>query len=181
MNRPPWPAYFMDLARVASTRSTCDRKHVGAVLVIDHRVIATGYNGSAPGAPHCDDVGHDMHGQHCSGCGVLRGRETGVMCLGPEAVNDLHQWTGGNCIRTIHAEENAILQAARHGVRVAGAHAYVNTFPCWRCFQALAGAGVTAVFYDDEYRNDARVLEYAKLSGMTVERLAVGYIRNLGG
>jgi deoxycytidylate deaminase len=106
-------------------------------LVVDKRIIATGYNGSVPGAEHCDDVGHDM--------------------------------VNGHCVRTTHAEVNAVAQAARFGAAVRGASCYVNTFPCWGCFKVLAGAGVLRVYYDDEYREDPRVKDAALVAGMTVE------------
>lgn len=127
MTRPSWDDYFLGIAEAVSRRGTCNRKHVGAVLVnSDTRsILATGYGGSAPGEPHCDDVGHDM--------------------------------VDGHCIRTTHAEINAIAQAARSGTRVDGATLYTNTFPCWPCFKALLSAGVRRVVSADTYRRDPRV------------------------
>lgn len=139
--RLPWPDYFMNFAHAAAARSTCDRKHVGCVLVLERRIIATGYNGSVPGAEHCDDVGHDM--------------------------------VNGHCVRTTHAEVNAVAQAARSGAATKGAEAYVNTFPCWACFKVLAAAGIASIVYDDLYRVDARVQDAALLAGMTVAPLRV--------
>ena len=89
MSRPEWDDYFMGFALAAARRATCDRQHVGAVIVVDKQVVATGYNGSVRGMPHCHEVGHDME--------------------------------SGHCVRTIHAEMNALAQAARRGVAVAGA------------------------------------------------------------
>lgn len=126
-SRQSWDEYFMKIANEVSTRATCDRKHVGAVLVLDHRIISTGYNGSIPGAAHCDDVGHDIY--------------------------------EGHCVRTVHAEANAIAQAARAGVRTIGAICYVNTYPCWQCYKLLALAGIRHIIYDKEYRPDPRVEE----------------------
>lgn len=134
--RLPWPDYFMNFAHAAAARSTCDRKHVGCVLVVEKRIVATGYNGSVPGAEHCDDVGHDM--------------------------------VDGHCVRTVHAEVNAVAQAARSGTPTRNADAYVNTFPCWACFKVLAGAGVRTIYYDDLYREDARVADAALVTGMAV-------------
>ena len=88
--RVSWDEYFMNIAREVSTRSTCDRKFVGAVIVRDKSILATGYNGSIRGLPHCDEEGHLME--------------------------------DGHCVRTVHAEANAIVQAARNGVRIEGAH-----------------------------------------------------------
>lgn len=139
MARETWPAYFIAMTHHVASRATCDRKHVGAVIVdANHQVLATGYNGSLPGQPHCDDVGHDMK--------------------------------DGHCVRTVHAEANAIAQAARKGVSLEGATLYTNTYPCWPCFKLLVSAGVAAVVYDDEYRTDPRVMSAA--GAVTIERFA---------
>lgn len=143
--RPAWDRYFMDMAHLAATRATCDRKHVGAVVVRDKRVVATGYNGSPPGLPHCDEVGHDIVTQ-------ADGTE--------------------NCVRTVHAEANAILQAAQYGVPLAGTTLYTNTYPCWNCAKAILGAGVAAVVVDQDYRNDLRVAEAFAASGVRLVTLA---------
>ena len=107
--RASWDEYFMNIAREVSTRSTCDRKFVGAVIVRDKSILATGYNGSIRGLPHCDEEGHLME--------------------------------DGHCVRTVHAEANAIVQAARNGVRIEGATIYVTASPCWGCFRLIANAG----------------------------------------
>jgi dCMP deaminase len=132
--RKTWGEYFMAIAHEVSSRSTCDRKHVGCVITIDRRIVATGFNGSVPGMPHCDDVGHDM--------------------------------VNGHCVRTVHAEANAVVQAARFGVKLEGAKVYVNTFPCWPCFKLLAAVNVMAVYFDDLYRVDERVNAVAKDHGI---------------
>lgn len=126
----------MAIAHAVATRATCNRKHVGCVLVVERRIIATGYNGSIAGLPHCDEVGHDMH--------------------------------EGHCVRTTHAEVNAIVQAARSGVSTRNADVFVNTFPCWPCFKVLAGAGVGRVFFDDAYREDARVYSASERTGIAI-------------
>lgn len=123
--RPSWDAYFMSLANLVATRATCDRKHVGAVIVLERRVLATGYNGSAPGEDHCDDVGHDM--------------------------------VDGHCVRTLHAEANALMQAAASGVSVRGATVFVNATPCWPCAKLMLAAGIREVHVDQVYREDDRV------------------------
>lgn len=147
--RQSWHQYFMSIAHAVATRATCDRKHVGCVLVVDKRIISTGYNGSIPGAPHCDDAGHDL--------------VTSVIRMDGET-----PVTGANCVRTVHAEVNAITQAARHGAATKGADVYVNTYPCWQCFKTLALAGVARIFYDDEYRNDKRVIEAATAAKIAI-------------
>lgn len=137
--RKSWDEYFIGLAHAAATRATCDRKHVGCVLVVDKRMIASGYNGSVPGQEHCDDVGHDM--------------------------------LNGHCVRTVHAEVNAVAQAARLGISTKGSSAFVNTYPCWPCFKVMLSAGIVEVVYDDEYRNDERVAASAQAAGVVVRRL----------
>jgi dCMP deaminase len=120
--RPTWDEYFMDIAFAVAERSTCDRAHVGAVLVRDRRILATGYNGAPAGLPHCDDVGHLM--------------------------------VDGHCVRTLHAEQNAIIQAALHGVGISGATAYVTHHPCLTCAKMLINAGITRVVYAGNYPDE---------------------------
>ena len=126
--RLDWDTYFMRIAREVSGRSTCDRKHVGAVVVRDRTILSTGYNGSIAGMPHCDDAGHMIENDHC--------------------------------VATIHAEANAILQAAKNGVMIAGATIYVSASPCWNCFKMLANAGIRRIAYGEFYR-DQRVFDVA--------------------
>jgi dCMP deaminase len=132
----------MGFALAASRRATCDRKHVGAVIVVHHQVVATGYNGSVRGMPHCDDAGHDM--DH------------------------------GHCVRTIHAEMNAIAQAASRGVAVEGASIYTTASPCWDCFRVLVNAGIHRFIYGEPYREGEhrqRIDEVAKTLGLEVKAL----------
>ena len=126
--RLDWDTYFMRIAREVSGRSTCGRKHVGAVVVRDRTILSTGYNGSIAGMPHCDDAGHMIENDHC--------------------------------VATIHAEANAILQAAKNGVMIAGATIYVSASPCWNCFKMLANAGIRRIAYGEFYR-DQRVFDVA--------------------
>lgn len=144
--RKHWNYYFLDIAEQVATRSTCDRKHVGCVIVIDRRVVATGYNGSIKGEPHCDEVGHDLQD-----------------VIQPDGTR------APNCVRTVHAEANAVAQAARFGVRLDGGTAYVNTYPCWPCFRLMVNAGIKAVIFRDGYRIDPRVLEASVRLGIRVE------------
>lgn len=120
--RASWDEYFMNIAQVVSSRSTCPRKYVGAVIVRNRTILSTGYNGSIRGLPHCSDVGHMME--------------------------------AGHCVATIHAEVNAILQAARNGVNIDGATLYVTASPCWNCFKASANAGIRRIVYGEFYRDD---------------------------
>jgi len=128
MGRSSWDQYFMDIAKQVSTRATCDRKHVGAVLVRDRTILSTGYNGSIRGLPHCDEVGHMME--------------------------------NGHCVATVHAEANAILQAAKNGVRIDGATLYTTASPCWPCFKLVANSGCVRIVYGEFYR-DPRIFEVA--------------------
>lgn len=120
--RPSWDEYFMTIAFAVAGRSTCDRAHVGAVLVRDRRILTTGYNGAPAGLPHCDDVGHLM--------------------------------VDGHCVRTLHAEQNAIIQGALHGVSIQGATAYVTHQPCLTCAKMLINSGVTRIVYAGNYPDE---------------------------
>lgn len=135
--RPSWDAYFLQIAATVSERSTCLRRSVGAVLVRDRRILATGYNGSPEGLPHCTDVG----------------------CL----------IVDGHCVRTLHAEQNALLQAATHGVSTEGATIYVTSEPCLQCTKMLLNARVRRIVYRDPYEDPlARALRAQ--AGITCER-----------
>ena len=136
--RVDWHQYFMNIASEVATRSTCDRKHVGAVIVRDKTILSTGYNGSVRGLPHCDDAGHMMEDNHC--------------------------------VATIHAESNAIIQAARNGVRLEGADIYVTASPCWNCFKMLANAGIKNIYYGEFYRDD-RIFAAAKVLKMYISEI----------
>jgi len=131
--RVGWHTYFMNIARQAATRSTCDRKNVGAVIVRDKTILSTGYNGSIRGLPHCDDVGHLMD--------------------------------AGHCVATVHAEANAIIQAAKNGVRIDGGELYTTASPCWSCFKLIANAGIRRIYYGEFYR-DTRSIEVASQVGI---------------
>lgn len=124
-NRKSWHRYFLELAAQVATRGTCDRKQVGCVIVAPNkRVVSTGYNGSIPGADHCDDVGHLI--------------------------------VNAACIRTIHAEQNALLNV----VVPQGSSAYVTMEPCVTCFKLLVSAGVTRIYFVEPYRDGCT--KYAK-------------------
>ena len=131
--RASWDEYFMNIARVVASRSTCPRKFVGAVIVRDRTILSTGYNGSIRGLPHCSDVGHMME--------------------------------SGHCVATIHAEANAVIQAAKNGVNIDGGAIYVTASPCWSCFKMCANGGITRICYGEFYR-DERSFEVAKTLGI---------------
>jgi dCMP deaminase len=164
MERQSWDEYFMDLAQHVATRATCDRKHVGAVLVRDRRIISTGYNGSIPGQPHCSDpetfwvctncgTQHLTEPEHIPGLGPVCRKD--LTCYGKRVLGPLHgghDMVDGHCIRTIHAEVNTISQAALVGTPTQGATLYCNTFPCYACFKTIIAAGIGEMVYLDEYK-----------------------------
>lgn len=131
--RTSWDQYFMNIASVVASRATCDRKHVGALIVKDKNILSTGYNGSISGMSHCDDDGHLMENNHC--------------------------------IRTIHAEANAIIQAARNGVSIKDSVIYVTASPCYNCFSLIANVGIKKIFYGEFYR-DERIINMSKELGI---------------
>ena len=128
----------MNLATEVATRSTCDRKHVGAVIVRNKNILSTGYNGSIKGLPHCDEVGHEM--------------------------------VDGHCIRTTHAEANAIVQAAKNGVSIDNSEIFVTASPCYNCFKLIANSGIKVIYYRELYR-DQRITDRAKEVGIELVSL----------
>jgi dCMP deaminase len=139
----------MAIAREVATRSTCDRKHVGAVIVRDKMILTTGYNGSIRGLPHCDDEGHMME--------------------------------DGHCVRTVHAEANAIAQAARNGVRLDQSDIYVRASPCFGCFKLIANAGLRRIVFGEFYR-DERIFKLSEQLKIELLHLPIESIpRNVGG
>ncbi|NLL48323.1 MAG: cytidine deaminase [Firmicutes bacterium] len=127
MERPSWERYFMEIAELVSSRSTCLRRQVGAVLVRDKHIIATGYNGAPRGISHCMEVG------------CLR-EQLGIPS------GERHEMCRGT-----HAEQNAIIQAALHGVSTAGSTLYCTHQPCILCAKMLINAGVEKVVFQGEY------------------------------
>ena len=128
----------MNVATEVATRSTCDRKHVGAVIVRNKNILSTGYNGSIKGLPHCDEVGHEM--------------------------------VDGHCIRTTHAEANAIVQAAKNGVSIDNSEIFVTASPCYNCFKLIANSGIKVIYYRELYR-DQRITDRAKEVGIELVSL----------
>ncbi|WP_309397299.1 deoxycytidylate deaminase [Cerasicoccus maritimus] len=137
--RPSWDQYFMATALLISSRSSCERLHVGAVMVSagahPNRIIAAGYNGFLPGHPHQSRV-RDDHEQG-----------------------------------TVHAEQNAVADAARRGISVQGATAYVTHFPCINCTKILLSAGIATIKYRHDYKNDPIAMELLREAGVEVIKL----------
>jgi dCMP deaminase len=130
-NRPSWDEYFMNIAREVATRSTCSRRSVGALIVKDKRILATGYNGAPAGLRHCDHAGGaDMRDGHCA--------------------------------RSTHAEQNAIVQAAKYGTPIDRATVYCTDQPCLTCAKLLTNAGIRRVVFDGDYPDDLAVSIFAE-------------------
>ena len=144
--RPSWDEYFMDIVRDVATRSTCRRRKVGAILVKDKRIIATGYNGGPTGLRHCLEIGC-LREQ----LGIPSGQQH-ELCRG------------------VHAEQNAIIQAARYGVHTDGSVLYCTTQPCVQCTKMLLNAGVTEIVFSEGYP-DGLALQLLEESGITVRKL----------
>lgn len=130
-NRLPWDEYFFGLATNVSERATCSARKVGALIVHEKRILATGYNGSPPGQPHCTEVG----------------------CLLEE----------GRCVRTIHAEQNALMQCALYGISSKGSTLYCTCRPCWTCSKLVLAAGILRVVAP---LNRDKSWEYLESSGI---------------
>ena len=126
-SRPTWDEYFMMLAKITATRSTCLAFPVGATIVKDRQVLATGYNGSPSGSAHCITLGHCY--PELSACNVSKTLPS----------------------RSVHAEANAIAQAAKHGISTSGASIYVTLEPCLTCLKLIISAGIKEVFYETTF------------------------------
>ena len=127
--RPSWDQYFLTITRQVAERSTCKRAKVGAVIVRDKNILATGYNGAPAGLAHCTEVG----------CLIYESKTPS---------GDIEE----NCYRTIHAEINAIAQAAKNGVSIRDAAIYVTHTPCIHCMKVLINTGIKQIFYERDYK-----------------------------
>jgi len=146
--RATWDEYFMKVADTVAERGTCDRGKSGAIIVVDKRIISTGYVGSPPGQPHCDEAGHMM-------------REV----IDEEGNKSMH------CIRTVHAEENAILQAAKYGISLKGGTLYCKMTPCFNCAKMIVSVGITRVVAKRRYHTEGLSVELFKNAGIQLEIL----------
>jgi dCMP deaminase len=145
---PSWDEYFVEIAKVVGTRGTCDRGRNGAVLVKNKRILTTGYAGAPAGLPHCDEVGHMM-------------AET----------TDSNRNKSKHCVRTTHAEQNAITQAALHGVSTEGATMYTKLVPCFACAKMIINAGIERVVAEKDYHDSNLTKEFFKQAGVKLEIL----------
>ena len=144
--RPSWDEYFMELANTASKRATCDRGRSGCVIVKDKQLLVTGYVGSPSGLPHCDDVGHLF-------------RQT----------IDADGHISNHCVRTVHAEQNAICQAARRGIALDGATLYCRMTPCRTCAMLIINCGIKRVVCERKYHAGAESEELFRQAGVQLE------------
>jgi dCMP deaminase len=142
--RPSWEDYFLDLAQLVGSRSTCDKGHfTGCVIVSsDNCILTTGYAGSSPGMPHCDEVGHEMVEYIYDG------------------IKSVH------CIRTTHAEANAIAQAARKGIALEGSTLYCTLEPCLNCAKLIVRAGIIKVVARFQYHRGRQTRELFNATGI---------------
>lgn len=145
MERINWHEYFMAQAKIAALRATCTRLKVGAVIVRENRIIASGYNGSVSDSAHCID----------EGCKVV----------------------DGHCVRTVHAEANAVLQCAKFGVPTANTTLYVTHFPCLHCTKQLIQAGIKEVYYETDYRNSEIALDLWQESNIPIKKVELNFLQ----
>jgi len=145
-NRPSWDEYFMEVANAISKRATCDRGRSGCVIARDRQILVTGYVGSPRGLPHCDDVGHQMK-----------------KMLHEDGSETQH------CVRTVHAEQNAICQAARRGISIDGSTLYCRMTPCRTCAMLIINCGIKRVVCESKYHAGEESEKMFKKAGIRLE------------
>jgi dCMP deaminase len=151
--RPSWDEYFMDMAEAAARRATCDRGRSGCVIIRDRQVLVTGYVGSPMGLPHCDDVGHLMK----------------------KVVHDDGSVTQ-HCVRTVHAEQNAICQAARRGIALEGGTLYCRMTPCRTCAMLIINCGIVRVVCRNRYHASGESEEMFRQAGIILDYFDTGIV-----
>ena len=144
--RPSWDEYFMEVVRAVAKRGTCDRGRAGAVMVKNRQILATGYVGSPIGFPHCDEAGHIL-----------------------KRVSHEDGSESEHCMRTVHAEQNALCQAAKNGVSIDGATLYVKMTPCRTCAMLLVNAGIKRVVCEKRYQRAAESEIIFKEAGVALD------------
>lgn len=143
--RVSWDDYFIKICKTVAERATCDRGKTACIIVKDNRILATGYVGSPPKMEHCDDVGH-----------MLR------------KVIDENGNISMHCVRTLHAEQNAIIQAAKFGISLDGATCYILMTPCYTCAKMLVSVGIKRIVSEKRYHADKDSLELFRKAGVEV-------------
>jgi len=144
--RPSWDEYFMEVADAISKRATCDRGRSGCVIAKDRNILVTGYVGSPQGLPHCDDVGHQLKK-------VVH--EDGTVTQ--------------HCVRTVHAEQNAMCQAAKRGIAIDGATLYCRMTPCRTCAMLIINCGIRRVVCEHRYHSAGESEDLFSQAGITLE------------
>ena len=144
--RPTWDEYFMEIAHTVSKRATCDRGRSGCVIVKDKQILVTGYVGSPNGLPHCDDIGHQMKKML---------HEDGTV--------------SEHCVRTVHAEQNAICQAAKRGIALDGSTLYCRMTPCRVCAMLIINCGIKRVVCEKKYHAGVESEEMFDKAGVKLE------------
>jgi dCMP deaminase len=144
--RPSWDEYFMEVCGAIAKRATCDRGRSGCVIARDHQILATGYVGAPAGLPHCDEAGHQLK-------------------------KTIHEdgSTTQHCVRTVHAEQNAICQAAKRGVAIGGATLYCRMTPCRACAMMIINCGILRVVAERRYHAGAESEEMFLAAGVKLE------------
>ncbi|MDR2902031.1 MAG: cytidine/deoxycytidylate deaminase family protein [Lactobacillales bacterium] len=144
--RPSWDEYFLEVMHALAKRATCDRGRTAALIVKDNQIVVSGYVGSPPGLPHCDDVGHMM-----------------------KSVTHENGTVTNHCMRTIHAEANALCQAAKRGVSVDGGTLYCKLAPCRNCAMLVIAAGIKRIVAEYKYHAGGESEEMFKQAGVKLE------------
>ena len=147
--RPSWDEYFMEVCKAIAKRATCDRGRSGCVIAKDHHLLVTGYVGSPPGLPHCDDIGHLFRDVR---------HEDGTVTK--------------HCVRTVHAEQNAICQAAKRGISIDGGTLYCKMTPCRTCAMLIISSGIVRVVAEKRYHDAKDTIEMFKQAGIILEHLS---------
>ena len=148
-HRPSWDEYFLKICEIVGSRGTCDRGRSGCVVVKNKQILTTGYVGSPTGLPHCDEVGHEMSTYSY----------------------DSGEKPSQHCIRTAHAELNAIAQAAKVGIALDGSTLYMNMLPCYTCAKTIINAGIVRVVCEKDYHAGKRTKEVFAEAGVKLEIL----------
>jgi dCMP deaminase len=148
--RPSWDEYFMEVCDAIAKRATCERGRSGCVIAKDHQILVTGYVGAPSGFPHCDEVGHRLR----------------------QVVHEDGSTTT-HCVRTVHAEQNALCQAAKRGVAIEGSTLYCRMTPCRTCAMLIVNCGIVRVVCQSRYHDASLSEEILRTAGITLE-----YIHN---
>ena len=152
--RPSWDEYFLSMCDVAGTRGTCERGRIASIITRERRIISTGYAGSPPGLPHCDEVGHQM--------------KTTIHEDGSQTQH---------CVRTTHAEQNAICQAAKLGISIEGAALYCKMTPCSVCAKIIINSGINRVVCEGRYHAGKESESLFKMAGVQLDILEEGVVQ----